>query len=122
MKRFFAFAGLMTAAAISLTNCQPKEVGIDQVPSVGKTIYISASTAADTKTTNNDLQTLWDEADSLNVFCDGIGGFINLGKATVADGAGTTCATLAIELPADGSLPSGATTWYALYQIGRAHV
>ena len=119
MKRLFAFAGLMTAAAISLTNCQPKEVGIDQVPSVGKTIYISASTAADTKTTNNDLQTLWDEADSLNVFCDGIGGFINLGKATVADGAGTTCATLAIELPADGSLPSGATTWYALYPYSK---
>ena len=114
MKRFFAFAGLVAAAAISLTNCQQKEAGLDRVPSVSKTIYISASTA-DTKTTNDGMKTLWEDVDSLNVFYNETGSFVNLGKATIADGAGTTSATLAIDVTGPVGPPSGAATWYAFF-------
>ena len=115
MKRFFAFAGLMTAAAISLTNCQPKEIGLDQVPSASKTIYITAGTAADTKTTNDGMHTFWEAADTMNVFCKASGDYVNLGKAKVAEGAGTGSATFEITVPDGNSLPSGAATWYAFF-------
>ena len=115
MKRFFAFAGLMTAAAISLTNCQPKEIGLDQVPSANKTIYITAGTAADTKTTNDGMHTFWEAADTMNVFCKASGDYVNLGKAKVAEGAGTSSATFEITVPDGSSLPSGAATWYAFF-------
>ncbi len=115
MKRFFAFAGLMTAAAISLTNCQPKELGADVLPA-GKTIYLSASTDDGTKTTNDGMKTLWEAQDTLNVFFGNAeSGFTSLGKATIADGAGTTSATLAVTVPSSVTLPSGAATWYAFF-------
>ena len=115
MKRLFAFAGLMTAAVISFTNCQNREIAPDEVLSNGKTIYISASTSIDSKTTNDGFHTLWEAEDSLNVFYKESGDYVNLGKATIADGAGTTSATLAIDVTGPVGPPSGAATWYALF-------
>lgn len=113
MKRFFAIAGLMTAAAISLTNCQPKEIGADLIPA-GKTVYISASTDAGVKTTNDGVKTLWAENDAINLFCTSGSGYTDLGEVTIADGVGTTQATLAVTstaLPAEDQ----EVTWYAMY-------
>ncbi len=115
MKRFFAFAGLMTAAAISLTNCQPKEIGVEQVPVSGKSFCITASTDG-TKTTNNGMETLWEAIDTINVFFNNqASGFVSLGKATVQSGDGTKSAVFGGDVPASVSLPDGAATWYAFF-------
>ena len=114
MKRFFAFAGLMTAAVISLTNCQTKEIGDDQI-SAGKTFYISASTNG-TKTTNDGMSTLWEASDAINLFYSSGSSYENLGKVTIADGAETSQATFAVE----GESPSGSVTWYAIYPYASA--
>ena len=109
MKKIFALAGLMTAAVISLTNCQPKELGTDSVP-VQK-FTISASTLVDTKTSNDGMSTLWDEGDSVNVFYYKSGSYTSLGGASIADGDGTSQATFEVS----GTAPTGAVDWYVFY-------
>ena len=108
MKKIFAFAGLMTAAVISLTNCQPKELGTD-VPVAGKTVLIKASMDADTKTTASGMSTLWAEGDKINLFY-GSSSYTSLGEVTIADGAGTKQATFQVT-----DAPSGSQKWYAIY-------
>ena len=107
MKKIFAFAGLMTAAVISLTNCQPKELG-PEAP-VGKTVRISASFSDDTKTTADGMSTLWAEGDKINLFY-GSSSYVSLGEVVLAEGAGTKKAGFDI-----ANAPSGSVKWYALY-------
>ena len=104
MKKIFAFAGLMTAAVISLTNCQPKELGTEVLP--GKTFTIAATTQMDTKTTNDGMSTLWEAADSVNVFFGE-----SAAKGTIQKGAGSKQATFEIA----GTAPSGAVDWYLFF-------
>lgn len=104
MKKIFAFAGLMTAAVISLTNCQPKELGTEILP--GKTFTISATTQADTRTTNDGMSTLWEAADTVNVFFGE-----SAGKGTVKSGAGSNHATFEVE----GTEPASAVDWYVFF-------
>ena len=116
MKRFFAFAGLMTAAAISLTNCQPKEISFENLPADGKSFRVSASTVI-TKTTNDGMKTLWEAVDTMNIFyrTPETADFVNLGKATVLSGDGTVSAVFGGEIPATVGLPAGDATWYAIF-------
>ncbi len=116
MKRFFAFAGLMTAAAISLTNCQPKELGLETLPA-GRTIYLTASTDAATKTVNDGLSTLWEAVDTLNVFYQASSGYQNLGKASLVSGEKTKSATLSVDVPASVELPASdaSVKWCAIF-------
>ena len=107
MKKIFALAGLMTAAVISLTNCQPKELGTDE-PIIGKTFTISASLNADTKTTADGMSTLWAEGDKINLFYGS--SYTSLGEVVLSAGAGTKQGTF----EASGA-PSGSVTWYAIY-------
>ena len=65
MKKLFVYAGIACAAALSLTNCSKIE---PQTPSSeGMPFEIVASTA-ETKTTNNGLETTWATGDALNLF------------------------------------------------------
>ena len=107
MKKIFALAGLVTAAVISLTNCQPKELGTD-VPAAGKTVLIKASMDADTKTTADGMSTLWAEGDKINLFYGS--SYTSLGEVTIADGVGTKQATFQVT-----DAPSGSVKWYAIY-------
>ena len=116
MKRFFAFAGLMTAAAISLTNCQPKEIAVDAAAS-GSVFSLTASAPA-TKTTNSDLSTLWAQDDELAVFYSEGNGYTSLGAVPIVDGVGTSSGKF--ELSSQTALPSQAD-WYILYPYYELH-
>ena len=116
MKRFFAFAGLMTAAAISLTNCQPKEIAVDAAAS-GSVFSLTAS-APGTKTTNSDLSTLWAQDDELAVFYSEGNGYTSLGAVPIVDGVGTGSGKF--ELSSQTALPSQAD-WYILYPYYELH-
>lgn len=107
MKKIFALAGLVTAAVISLTNCQPKELGTD-VPVAGKTVLIKASMDADTKTTADGMSTLWAEGDKINLFYGS--SYTSLGEVTIAEGVGTKQAAFQVT-----GAPSGSVKWYAIY-------
>lgn len=116
MKKFFAAMGLMMAAIVSLVSCQPKELGIENLPA-GRTIYINASTEAATKTVNDGLSTLWEAKDTLNVFYQAASGYQNLGKASLASGENTKSATLSVDVPASVELPASdaSVKWYAIF-------
>lgn len=57
--------GVMAAAAFTLTNCTEE---IQSAPEVEKVPYTIYADAADTKTENDGLSTVWVEGDALNVF------------------------------------------------------
>ena len=109
MKRFFAFAGLMTAAAISLTNCQVKEISGEFLPD--RTFTIAASTDVGTRTTNDGMSTLWEAVDTVNVFYTTDGTTYTGAKGTVSAGGGTTRATFDVS----GDVPSGEADWYVFF-------
>lgn len=114
MKRLFAFAGLVAAAAISLTNCQVKEA-LENIPApvAGQTLTVTATTDAGTKTANDGMHTLWSESDELAVFYSTEAGkYESVGKVTLSDGAGTSTATFT--LTGAPSLPESAD-WYVIY-------
>ena len=102
----------MTAAAITLTNCQPKEASID-APAQGRTVLISVSTDAGTKTENDGMSTLWAEGDAINLFYSEGSGYQNLGQVTIAGGIGTSRASFEVS-----GAPEGSVKWYALYPYG----
>lgn len=90
MRKLFTFAGLMMAAIVSLTNCQPKEL-VPQTPADGIKIVMSLD---DTKTTNDGMSTLWAEKDKVGVFFrDVTGGFTSLGAFNLTSGAGMKSGT-----------------------------
>ena len=97
----------MTAAVISLTNCQPKELATDE-PILGKTVLISASIDADTKTTASGMSTLWAEGDKINLYYGS--SYTDLGEVTIAEGAGTKQATFEV-----ANAPTSSVKWYAFY-------
>lgn len=109
MKRFIAFAGLVAAAAITLTNCQPQEFGSDQ-PSVAKTMKVYASTPDGSKTINDGMSTVWSPEDSIQVFYGAGGTYTSLGKFTLVSGENTVSGTFSGE-----AAPDGTYDYYALY-------
>ena len=111
MKKISVFAGLMAAAAVSLTNCTVQ----DAPESAGRSFSIIAD-LGQTRTTNEGTSTLWAEDDAVNVFhaAPGSSNYVSDGKFTVSEGAKTNCATFTGETSAD--VASGASfDWYALY-------
>lgn len=65
MKKNLLVMGVMAAAAFTLTNCTEE---IQSAPEVEKVPYTIYADAADTKTENDGLSTVWVEGDALNVF------------------------------------------------------
>jgi len=65
MKKNLLVMGVMAAAAFTLTNCTEE---IQSAPEVEKVPYTIYADAADTKTENDGLSTVWKEGDALNVF------------------------------------------------------
>lgn len=65
MKKNLLVMGVMAAAAFTLTNCTEEIQSAIEVEKVPYTIYADA---ADTKTENDGLSTVWVEGDALNVF------------------------------------------------------
>lgn len=109
MKKLFVYAGIACAAALSLTNCSKIE---PQTPSSeGMPFEIVASTA-ETKTTNNGLETTWATGDALNLFHAEAGSTTNYGdndKFTLVSGENFS-GTLSKALETGKSYD-----WYALY-------
>ena len=64
MKKYLFALGVALASAFTLTNCT-EEI---QNPQEGKTPYTIYANAAETKTANDGLSTVWVEGDALNVF------------------------------------------------------
>ena len=117
MKKISVFAGLMAAAAVSLTNCTVQ----DAPESAGRSFSIIAD-LGQTRTTNEGTSTLWAENDAVNVFhaAPGSSNYVSDGKFTVSEGAKTSCATFTGETSAD--VASGASfDWYALYPYNEKH-
>jgi hypothetical protein len=115
MKKFFAFAGLVAAAAISLTNCQPKELAVENLP--GSTLTVTASMDA-TKTTNSGMSTLWAEGDAITLFYATANGtdYTSAGKFTLSDGAGTKSGAFTSNNPPE--IGTAGYDWYAIYPSG----
>ncbi len=67
MKRQILTLGAICAAAFTFTNCS-KEVAEPQAPATQGTPFEIIASTADTKTTNDGLNTVWAEDDALNVF------------------------------------------------------
>lgn len=116
MKKLFAFAGLMMAAIVALTNCQKKELE-PQVRPDGIKLVMATD---DTKTTNDGMSTLWAEKDRVGVFFQDVtGGFETLGAFNLTAGAGTTSGTFepaSTETEGFAKLNMNATyNWFALY-------
>ena len=116
MKKLFAFAGLMMAAIVSLTNCQPKEL----VPQKAVDNIKIVMAMDDTRTTNDGMSTLWAEKDKVGVFFQDVtGGYESLGAFNLVAGAGTKTGTFepaSTETEGFGKLNmNGLYNWYALY-------
>ncbi|MBR4809643.1 MAG: hypothetical protein IK031_05125 [Bacteroidales bacterium] len=112
MKKLFAFAGLMAAAVISLTNCQVKEAGVD-APTISGISYIHVSMADDTKTSASGMGTFWAAGDKINLFY-GSASYQSLGEVTISGGEGTKSASFAV-----ANAPAGSLKWYALYPYNK---
>lgn len=110
MKKLHAIYGLMMAAIVALSGCQPKEqVEVLVYPD---TFSVTASLDG-TKTTNGGLSTLWAENDAINVFFTQDNTFQSAGKLTLSDGADTKKGVFTAESsPAVGT---GEHDWYAVY-------
>ncbi len=110
MKKLHAISGLMMAAIVALSGCQPKEqVEVLVYPD---TFSVTASLDG-TKTTNGGLSTLWAENDAINVFFTQDNTFQSAGKLTLSDGADTKKGVFTAESsPAVGT---GEHDWYAVY-------
>lgn len=67
MKRQILTLGAICAAAFTFTNCS-KEVAEPQAPATQGTPFEIIASTADTKTTNDGLNTIWAKDDALNVF------------------------------------------------------
>lgn len=67
MRKQILTLGAICAAAFTLTNCN-KEIAEPQAPVTGGTDFEIIATTADTKTTNNGLNTVWATGDDLTVF------------------------------------------------------
>jgi len=113
MKKILLFAGLMTAAAISLTNCQPAEINIEPVRANGHTYRFTASTV-DTKTTNSGMSTLWQAYDSLTVIYASAGADNYVAGEAFVDAAsdGSTTASFSLEA---APTSAQALDWYVLF-------
>lgn len=109
MRKYFAIAGLVAAAAIALTGCRV-ETAFDPV-SISGSYSISASLGQDTRTTNSGMSTLWDAKDSVSVFYSTAPDVYVGGKGTITNGAKTTQATFEVE----GAAPEGVADWYMLF-------
>lgn len=116
MKKLFAFAGLMMAAIVALTNCQKKELE-PQVRPDGIKLVMATD---DTKTTNDGMSTLWAEKDRVGVFFQDVtGGYETLGAFNLTGGAGTKNGTFepaSTETEGFAKLNTSASyNWYAFY-------
>ena len=104
--------GVMLAATFTLTNCTEEL----QNPNEGKTPYTIYANAADTKTANDGLSTVWVEGDALNVFHAAAGSteYSANTKFTLTDAASGQFDTeeLAGEL-------SAVNDWYVLYPYSK---
>ena len=67
MKRQILTLGAICAAAFTLTNCN-KEIAEPKAPVTEGIPFEIVAATADTKTTNNGLNTVWTAGDALNVF------------------------------------------------------
>lgn len=67
MKRQILTLGAICAAAFTLTNCN-KEIAEPKAPVTEGIPFEIVAATADTKTANNDLNTVWTAGDALNVF------------------------------------------------------
>lgn len=113
MKKILLFAGLMTAAAISLTNCKPAEINIEPVRTIGHTYHFTASTV-DTKTTNSGMSTLWQAYDSLTVIYASAGADNYVAGEAFVDAAsdGSRVASFSLEA---APTSAQALDWYVLF-------
>ncbi len=109
MKRFPVLSGLMMAAIVALTGCQPKEQA-ELMP--GRILEVTASTDG-TKTANSGISTLWAENDALSVYYSNGSEYAAAGKFALTQGEGSKTGTFASETAQ--SVSSGSHNWYAIY-------
>ena len=100
--------GVMLAATFTLTNCTEEL----QNPNEGKTPYTIYANAADTKTANDGLSTVWVEGDALNVFATAAGSteYGVSSKFTLTDAASGQFDTDELK-----AVLAATNDWYALY-------
>lgn len=113
MKRQILTLGAICAAAFTFTNCS-KEVAEPQAPATQGTPFEIIASTADTKTTNDGLNTIWAKDDALNVF-HAEAGTTTYGtndKFTFSGADNKFTSTL------ETALESGKSyDWYALYPV-----
>ncbi len=113
MKRQILTLGAICAAAFTFTNCS-KEVAEPQAPATQGTPFEIIASTADTKTTNDGLNTIWAKDDALNVF-HAEAGTTTYGtndKFTFSGADNKFTGTL------ETALESGKSyDWYALYPV-----
>ena len=108
MKKILFSMGVMLAATFTLTNCTEEL----QNPNEGKTPYTIYANAADTKTANDGLSTVWVEGDALNVFATAAGSteYGVSSKFTLTDAASGQFDTDELK-----AVLAATNDWYALY-------
>lgn len=110
MKKILVISGLMMAAIVALTGCQPKNVA-EQLPE--RVLTVAAFTDDGTKAYNDGLSVLWAEDDALSMFYSNPeGGYLSAGKFTISDGVGTKRGIFTGTAP---ELAAGSYDWYAIY-------
>lgn len=111
MKRQILTLGAICAAAFTLTNCN-KEIAEPKAPVTEGIPFEIVAATADTKTANDNLNTVWTTGDALNVFHAEAGSttYGNNDEFTYAGSANKFTGTLKTALGGGKSYD-----WYALY-------
>ncbi len=108
MKKLISL-GTMLTAALSLTNCAKEFQPEPQAGNVSYTIYADAP---ETRTVNEDMNTLWAKGDAINVFHAAAGSSAYSGNSNFTLKAGTKGEFVTENLA--GEL-SGTNDWYVIY-------
>lgn len=117
MKAFYILSGVMAAAVMSLTNCQPAEIVPESIPESG-TDRITVTTE-NTRTANSGMSTVWSADDALNIFT-GIpnSGYPSQGKASIEKILSNGNAIFTFNYT---DSPTASVDWYVLYPYNSAN-